>query len=273
MISEDSEVKLLDFGLAKLSGLLVEPSWVGQSSLDPESSPQDLAQKETLEAGAEPTADDPEQATPAETLPVEKRGKSAKSAKLGKSAKPSQSPSEQPEPLTEPLTRAGAVMGTPAYMAPEAWRGLAATPMTDVYSLGAVLYELCTGRPPHYHTAVAQIEHDALHKDVAPLATLLPGIDGRFASLVDRCLRRNPTERPQSGVEVQEVLGSLLKPSLYSLLSKALRQSWPLVLLTVLAGAWWQLGGNVPLGAGGIAAARESGAASAASGSSTGSSQ
>ena len=237
MISESSEVKLLDFGLAKLSGLLVEPAWVGQSSLGPESSPQDLAQKETLEAGEEPPADDPEQATPAETLPVEKRGKSAKSAKstkLGKSAKPNQSPSEPPEPLIEPLTRAGAVMGTPAYMAPEAWRGLAATPMTDVYSLGAVLYELCTGRPPHYSTAVAQIEQDALHKDVEPLATLLPEIDGRFASLVDRCLRRNPTERPQSGVEVQEVLGSLLKPSLYSLLSKALRQSWPLVLLTVL---------------------------------------
>lgn len=119
-------------------------------------------------------------------------------------------------------------------MAPEAWQGRPATAAADVYSLGALLYELCTGKPPHYSSQVSEIEHGAIYKDIPPLSQVIPGIDGAFASIVDQCLRRNPTDRPQSGSEVRQALDTLLRPSLSSLMRKALRQYWPLVLLAGL---------------------------------------
>ena len=44
-----------------------------------------------------------------------------------------------------------AILGTPLYMSPETWRGEPATPQSDLYSLGAVIFELCRGRPPWGH--------------------------------------------------------------------------------------------------------------------------
>lgn len=230
MISDVSEVKLLDFGLAKLSGLLGEPDWVrhASSSEDQTSIPKELAFEPTIGAAEEKAGAEEAGRVLDETLPA---GIAPKAHKAANDRLPHGGPRE---PIIEPLTRAGAVLGTPAYMAPEAWQGLPATPMTDVYSLGAVLYEMCTGRPPHYSSNVSQIEHDALHEDVPQLAEQVADIDGRFATLVDRCLRRNPAERPQSGMEVQQELDSLLRPSLASLILKGLRLRWPLVVLALL---------------------------------------
>ncbi len=251
MMSDRSEVKLLDFGLAKLSGILVEPDWVGQASSSGEEA---VVAKEELPAKSEAlqaTLDARKEAkgaaqssdgTPSLTLPALRLDKidkidkpdNAKSEKEGKPARNDKKSSARTEPLLEPITRAGTVLGTPAYMAPEAWLGLPATPAADVYSLGAVLYELCTGRPPHYSPQLSEIEHGAIHEDITPLSHRVSGIDGAFAAIVDRCLRRNPEERPQSGMEVLQALEALLRPALPVLLRKALRQYWTLVLLVVL---------------------------------------
>jgi serine/threonine protein kinase/tetratricopeptide (TPR) repeat protein len=251
MMSDRSEVKLLDFGLAKLSGILVEPDWVGQASSSGEEAvlakddapAKSEAFQATMEAGKEPkgtkepkAAARSEDGTPSLTLPalrIDKQDK-AKSEKEGKPERNDKKSSGRHEPLMEPITRAGTVLGTPAYMAPEAWLGLPATPAADVYSLGAVLYELCTGKPPHYSALLSEIEHGAIHEDITPLSHRVSGIDGAFAAIVDQCLRRNPEERPQSGMEVLQALEALLRPALPVLLRKALRQYWTLVMLVVL---------------------------------------
>ena len=80
------------------------------------------------------------------------------------------------------LTQPGTVLGTAAYLAPEQARGEQATPASDVYSLGAVLYELLTGRPP-LETA-------------APVRELAPEVPRDFEDVVMRCLARNPSYRP-----------------------------------------------------------------------------
>ncbi len=239
MMSDASEVKLLDFGLAKLSGLLVEPDWAIHASSSGEEvvavQPKDDAFQPTLEAKEAPKAITPSDELPSMTLPAQHVDKPAQDRP--RRAEPTRAEPTQPskhEPLLEPLTRAGTVLGTPAYMAPEAWQGRPATAAADVYSLGALLYELCTGKPPHYSSQVSEIEHGAIYKDIPPLSQVIPGIDGAFASIVDQCLRRNPTDRPQSGSEVRQALDTLLRPSLSSLMRKALRQYWPLVLLAGL---------------------------------------
>jgi formylglycine-generating enzyme required for sulfatase activity len=91
-------------------------------------------------------------------------------------------------------------------MPPEAWRGEPATLRSDVYSLGTMLYELGAGALPHPGDSPEAIWRSVLARDAPPLATVAPGIDPRFAAVVDRCLRRDPTERFASGDAVREAL-------------------------------------------------------------------
>src|SRR5262249_34209221 len=107
------------------------------------------------------------------------------------------------------VTSTGGVMGTPTYMAPEAWRGEPMTPCSDVYSLGALLYELGADAPPHRGDSPEVVRRGALTSDALPLAVAAPGIDPRFAAIVDRCLRRDPIERFASGDAVREALEAL----------------------------------------------------------------
>ena len=80
------------------------------------------------------------------------------------------------------LTQPGTVLGTAAYLAPEQARGERATPASDVYSLGAVLYELLTGKPPA--------------ETPAPVRELAPEVPRELEDVVMRSLARNPSYRP-----------------------------------------------------------------------------
>ncbi len=94
--------------------------------------------------------------------------------------------------------------GTPDYMAPEVWGGQPPTRRSDVYSVGAVVFELIHGTPPF-----RDVEFEALGRAVAERDAPALDTDPRLAALVARCLARDPAERFASGEELREALERL----------------------------------------------------------------
>ncbi len=104
-------------------------------------------------------------------------------------------------PITDTSrTDVSTILGTPYYLAPERWRGLPSSERSDLYSLGVVLYDLCLGRTSGgQKRALVSVElHD-----------LLPEVPEIFATLVDRCVKRTPGDRPESAdALVQQLLAA-----------------------------------------------------------------
>jgi serine/threonine-protein kinase len=105
------------------------------------------------------------------------------------------------------LTQAGTVLGTAAYLAPEQALGEEATPAADVYSLGAVLYELLTGKPPYEFDSLADLADKQRRHAIAPVRELAPDVPRDLEDIVMRCLARNPAYRPASAAELERELG------------------------------------------------------------------
>ena len=109
------------------------------------------------------------------------------------------------------LTQLGAVLGTPAYMAPEQAAGDPATDhRADLYAWGVVAYELLAGGHPFAGKRTAQallVAH--LVEAPAPLDVVRPGVAPALVALVMRCLAKAPEERPASAREMLELLGNL----------------------------------------------------------------
>ena len=151
ILADDGEVKLLDFGLAKLTDAPWPP-----------------------EAGAD-------------------------AADAGADASPS-------------LTRTGTVLGTPSYMAPELWGRGAATEQSDLYALGALLYELCAGRPPHEARTLRELLRAVQRKRVRPLHEVARGVPRALSQILDRCLQKRPQDRFPSAEALGEALARLRGP-------------------------------------------------------------
>ncbi|PSM30691.1 protein kinase, partial [Haliangium sp. UPWRP_2] len=107
------------------------------------------------------------------------------------------------------------IKGTPLYMAPEVLNGEPASRRSDIYSMGALLYELCTGSPPHYDPlmTLANLRRIANNQSATSLSKMVGNIDPRFATAIERCLRRNPQERYSSGEELRDALEQIAETS------------------------------------------------------------
>jgi tetratricopeptide (TPR) repeat protein len=98
------------------------------------------------------------------------------------------------------------VVGTPSYMAPEQKSGAPPRPSADLYSLGCVLFEMATGRPPV--TARSATELHRLHRSVRPLRAdeMLRSLPLAFCDLVSRLLENDPLSRPATAADVHMAL-------------------------------------------------------------------
>jgi len=107
----------------------------------------------------------------------------------------------------EELTRTGAVVGTPAYMAPEQARGSAKVDTrADIYAVGAVLYRMLTGRAPYSGDEPAALLASLLHEVPKRPRALEPSIPIGLEALVQRTMARNPSDRPGDALELEREL-------------------------------------------------------------------
>jgi tRNA A-37 threonylcarbamoyl transferase component Bud32 len=115
------------------------------------------------------------------------------------------------------VTSTGTVLGTPLYMSPEQARGdKQIDRRTDIYGLGAILYEMVSGRPPHPGDSPHAVLFHVFTQAAVPLDSAQPGVTAALRDLVDSALSFDPDARPASA----QTLGRALAPF-------ASRQAWP----------------------------------------------
>jgi serine/threonine protein kinase len=104
------------------------------------------------------------------------------------------------------LTQSGVVAGTPHYMAPEQARGEAVDHRADLFSLGTVLYSLCTGRVPFQADTVVAVLYNVCQETPRPIQDLNPEIPAWLVQITARLHAKDKAGRFQSAAEVAELL-------------------------------------------------------------------
>jgi serine/threonine protein kinase len=102
---------------------------------------------------------------------------------------------------TPSLTTSNAVVGTPHYMAPEAFHSSTVSPAADMYALGVLLYEMVCGRPPYDSDTV----HDLMRLHLEGNPERLPGIPDPLWEIISGCLEQKPRLRPTAGELIAEL--------------------------------------------------------------------
>lgn len=145
------------------------------------------------------------------------------------------------------LTRQGTLLGTPRYMAPEQITEAPVDARTDVYALGAILFELCTGQPPFAGRSLGEVLEGHLRTPVPRLSAAVKksGVPAAMQAVLDKALAKSPAERFASADALADALAQLLPRSPWSF-RDGWRSAWlPLAALAVLVGIGALGGGYV----------------------------
>jgi hypothetical protein len=148
------------------------------------------------------------------------------------------------------LTRDGVVAGTPEYMAPEQARGTAVDHRADLFSLGSVLYAMCTGAPPFRGTTALVLLRQVSEQEPAPIRSRAPDVPAWLEALVKLLLTKDPADRLQTAADLARLLEGYLAhlrqpatvaaPKLPALVADGVKRSawrfWPGALLLALLG-------------------------------------
>ena len=145
------------------------------------------------------------------------------------------------------LTRAGAVVGTVLYMAPEQCRGAQLDYRADLYALGAVLFSAVTGRPPFVGDGLAQVVMQHISQAPTSPRQFNPNIPQKLEALILKMLEKNPLERPQSALAVREALLGILETPVSELTSSNEMARADALLVAPLIGRELELGALLPL--------------------------
>ncbi len=110
-------------------------------------------------------------------------------------------------------TIAGSIIGTPSYMSPEQSEGKSDQigPATDIYSLGAVLYECLTGRPPFQGKKIAEVLTQVRQKEVVPIRLLNEEVPIDLETIALKCLQKEPHRRYLTALELKKDLECYLE--------------------------------------------------------------
>ncbi len=144
-------------------------------------------------------------------------------------------PTADANTLSEDMTRAGALVGTVPYMSPEQLRGESVDARSDIYAMGAVLYEMATGQRPHPENAAPQLIAAILKGCPKPPRELNPEMSPGLQDIVLKCLDGERGRRYQSAAEVAVDLRRLAEPGVAP---RARARTWtprPAIALPFLA--------------------------------------
>ncbi|MEM8666048.1 MAG: serine/threonine-protein kinase [Planctomycetota bacterium] len=119
------------------------------------------------------------------------------------------------------VTQHGTIAGTPMYMSPEQARGEQVDQQSDLFSFGSVMYALCTGHPPYRADSSYGVMRRIIDEEPTPIRERNPQIPSWLASIVERLMAKEKSERFRSASEVHELLDACLRhvqePTLKSL--------------------------------------------------------
>jgi serine/threonine-protein kinase len=108
-------------------------------------------------------------------------------------------------------TRVGDVLGTPQYMSPEQTKGAKIDGRSDLFSVGIILYQMLTGKPPFQGDSVVALAMKIANEEPVPIEKLRPELPQGVRRIVERCLAKAPERRFQSGSELAEAITAALR--------------------------------------------------------------
>jgi WD40 repeat protein/serine/threonine protein kinase len=119
------------------------------------------------------------------------------------------------------LTREGAVIGTPAFMSPEQAAGAVIDERADIYALGAILYNVLSGKPPYAGASAVQVIREVIAKSATPVERVQPDVPPDLAAIVAKAMARQPADRYSTAKELVDDLnrfqtGQLVNAHQYS---------------------------------------------------------